>query len=298
MDLNAANSLHGVQFEAGSQNVWTQFNRISNKSWNGCVEARPAHYDTLDTAPQQANGDTLWVPYFAPDEPDSGAASQNGFWYGNSYLDDEVGSGNNDVDFRQRKVSKYDGETVSSDGPYFNCKNQPVQPLTNSRSTILNAINQMNAAGSTVIPIGLAWGWRVISPGAPFSEGVPYEDDTVTKVIILLTDGKNDIGSLNNHNKSWYNGYGYVEEGRLGTTDASQAYTALNNRTAQLCTNAKAAGILIYTITFQVSNTTIQTLMRDCATSPAMYFDSPSNAQLQQNFQEIAAQLGKLRISK
>ncbi len=298
MDNNAANSLHGVQFEAGSQNVWDQYAKLVNKSWNGCVEARPAPFDILDTPPDPANGDTLWVPYFAPDEPDSWAAGQNGFWYGNNYLGDDVGNGNTNVDLRQRKVSKYDSETVNADGPYFNCKNQPIQPLSNSKTTILNAVNQMTAAGSTVIPIGLAWGWRVLSPEQPFTQGASYSDPTVKKVIILLTDGKNDIGNLPNHNTSWYNGYGYISQGRLGTTNSAQAHVELNNRTAQLCTNIKTAGILIYTITFQVSDPTIQNLMRNCATTQAMYFDSPSNSELQQNFQEIAAQLGKLRISK
>jgi len=298
MDTNAQNSLHGVQFEVGDNNVFTQYAKFTNKVWNGCVEARPAPHDTSDTPPDPSDPDTLWVPYFAPDEPDSWAAGQNGYWYGNSYLDDEVSSGNTDVDFRQRRVSKYQGESVGSAGPHFNCKNQTLTPLTNSKSTVLAAINNMNATGSTVIPIGLAWGWRVISPTSPFTEGASYDDDTVKKVIILLTDGKNDVGQLGNHNKSWYNGYGYVEQGRLGTTDASAAQGALNTRTGTLCTNIKNAGILVYTITFQVTNQTIINLMRDCASAPSKFFNSPTNGQLQAAFEQIGGELSKLRISK
>lgn len=298
IDVNAQSSVHGIQFENGTGNVLDQYDKITNKSWNGCIDARPAPYDTDDTPPDAGNPDTLWVPYFAPDEPDWQAASANGYWYGNSYLGDEVSNGNTDVDFRQRRLPKYENEWVNSDGPHFNCKNQPLQSLTNSKATILAAVNAMNAAGSTVIPIGLAWGWRVISPGEPFTEGASYEDEEVKKVIILLTDGRNDIGALNNHNRSWYNGYGYVGQGRLGTTDPSAAYNELNSRTAQLCENIKSAGMLVFTITFQVGNATIQNLMRDCASDPGKYFNSPSNSELQTTFETIGTELSKLRISK
>jgi len=38
--------------------------------------------------------------------------------------------------------------------------------------------------------------------------------------------------------------------------------------------------------------------MRDCATSTAMYFDSPSNSELTNVFQQIAVGLSELRISQ
>ena len=45
----------------------------------------------------------------------------------------------------------------------------------------------------------------------------------------------------------------------------STAMSVLNSKTATLCTNAKAAGIRIYTITFGVTDTTANTLMTNCA---------------------------------
>lgn len=298
IDANGLNSLSGIQFASGENNVLAQYAKLNNRPWNGCVEARPMPLDTLDTPPDTGNPDTLWVPYFAPDEPDDNAADDNGFWYANSYLDDGVQKKNKDVDFRQRVVAKYENETVNSSGPYFNCTSQPLTPLTNLKSTIQAAINAMNASGSTVIPIGLGWGWRVISPTEPFTEGKSYDDDEVNKVIILLTDGRNDIGSLNNHNKTYYSGYGYVSQSRLGTTNANAAYDELNTRTGILCQNIKQAGVLLYTITFQVNNQTISDLMRDCASDPAKYFNSPSNSELQSVFEQIAGELSKLRISR
>lgn len=294
IDKLKKNSLHGIQFK-NSKNVFTMYAKFNNKTWNGCVEARPTPYDTQDTVP--TTGDTLFVPYFAPDEPDSDAANNAGYWYGNNYVNDNVNN-NLNVVVRQEKKNKYNNQTVNSDGPHFNCTNAAVTPLTGSTAQIKSSINSMVASGNTVIPIGLAWGWRLISPEAPFTEGSAYDDNDTDKAIILLTDGVNDIGNLNNHNKSWYNGYGYASQGRLGVTTSSAAHAELNNRVTQLCTNIKNKGITLYTITFKLNDTTTQNLFRNCASDSTKYFNSPSSSDLQSSFEAIAKDLGKLRISK
>ena len=55
---------------------------------------------------------------------------------------------------------------------------------------------------------------------------------------------------------------------------------------------------MVYTITFQLYDHDIKTLMRNCASDPEKYFDSPSNAELKANFKLIAGELSQLRISK
>jgi Flp pilus assembly protein TadG len=301
IDTTGASIYNGVNFLNGNDAL-SMYGQITNRSWNGCVEAPPAPYDTLDVAPDPANANTLWVPYFAPDEPNGTYPSNLGYYYGNSYLND--GGGNYDMDVRQRRYQKYSGASVSvtSRGPDFNCTNSPLTPLTNIRADIDDAVDDMVAAGSTVIPIGLAWGWRLLSPTEPYTQGAPYDSEIFNKVLILMTDGANDIGSgggpLNNHNKSWYSGYGHVAQGRLGTTSFSGAHAELDDRTAELCENIKETGIIVYTITFQLPNGPIKDLMRNCASSVAMYFDSPDNETLQNNFQTIGKQLRNLRLSK
>ena len=42
----------------------------------------------------------------------------------------------------------------------------------------------------------------------------------------------------------------------------------------------------------------IKNLMRDCATEPSMYYDSPSNSELEAVFENIAKGLNDLRLSK
>jgi Flp pilus assembly protein TadG len=287
MDTAANSSIHGENF-TGSTNIFTLYNNITNRSWNGCVEARPSPLDVSDTPP--TSGDSKWVPYFWPDEPDTGAP----YWY--SYAPDGI-AGTPQV--RQSYPGKYAGLTISgSYDPSLGCRIQPITPLSNSKNALKNSIDAMTAHGTTVIPIGLAWGWRTISPGAPFTTGKAYSDKANTKAIILLTDGENDIAAIPNHNKSAYSGYGYIGMGRLGTTDHATAMAELNTRTQTVCNNIKAKNILLYTITFHANSSTIQNLMRGCASEPHKYFDSPSNADLDKIFKEIAKDLLNVRISK
>ncbi len=165
----------------------------------------------------------------------------------------------------------------------------------------INAMQPFHNSG-TNIPEGLAWGWRVLSPGEPFSQGVSYEETDVLKALVLLTDGSNEVygnAHSSNPHKSHYGSYGYVYEGRLdGINDRNQARTRWDQRTATLCQRVKEQNIRLYTITFQVSSTATQNLFRDCATETRLYYNSPNNAQLQQAFEDIAYDLSNLRISR
>ncbi len=293
VDLLGQSSIADEDFQPGT-NVLDLYGQIQNRSWNGCVRARPVPYDTQDTP--AGGGDTLWAPYFAPDEPDF-------YSYYNRYASDSGYSGSTyDYDARQRYTGKYTNLTIPnswSDGPDFNCRTAPVTPLTPIRGDVEAAINEMVATGNTVIPAGLAWGWRLISPGEPFSEGVAYEDNDTIKAIVLLTDGQNMVsGGMGTHNRSQYSAYGFARSGHLGATNGSDAEDVLNGKTAALCTNIKAQDIRLYTITFKVSSSSTQDLMRNCATDPEMYYNSPSNEKLDAIFQDIAKGLADLRISK
>ena len=295
IDTNATSDIAWEDFQNGA-NVLALYDGIDNRSWNGCVRARVAPYDVDDTTPNGATPNTLWAPYFAPDEPDF-------WWYSNTYRSDSGYSGSYyDYDARQRYADKYNGFSIpgwESDGPDFNCRIPELTPLTTVRGDVQSAINAMTATGSTVIPAGLAWGWRVISPTEPFSEGADYDDEEYIKAIVLLTDGQNSVGGgVGNHNGSYYNAFGFAQSGHIGNVNGNEAESVLDDKTAELCTNIKNEGIMIYTVTFQLSDGPIKDLMRDCATSTGMYFDSPSNSELEDVFEQIAVGLSKLRISQ
>jgi Flp pilus assembly protein TadG len=287
MDMASSANIAQSKFDyLPGETVWDLFDRIPNRQWDGCVETREPPYDTTDDPPTSA--DTKWQPYFAPDEPSG---------YDNNYLSD-VTSGS--VLTRVKYTGKYNGTSVSSSskGPQFGCTVDSLTPLTSSRTTIEGAIDAMGASGYTHIPVGIAWGWRVLSPEEPFTQGNAYDDDSWKKAMVILTDGENTIDAQSTTLLSNYSAYGHLIHGRLGTTSASSFVNKLNANTALLCQRVKAKGIRVYTITFDVSTTTVQDLMRDCATDPSLYFDSPSAAELDAAFEAIASDLSNLRISK
>lgn len=302
MDTQALSSIHSENFSSPA-NRFDLYNNISNVQWEGCVEARPYPYDVQDDAPMTGTPDTLYVPSYAPDHPDE----ESNWWeFLNNYLNDQTSGG--DLT-RQENINKYaSGVSAGTDyygttygfGPSFMCNQSELLPLTTNQNSVLTGINDMVARGTTNIVQGLVWGWRTLSPGEPFTQGRSYSDNNNQKIIILLTDGANWISGSNNFNKSLYSAYGFIKDGRLGTTSTSSSTRTarLNDRTAEACENAKASGITIFSITFDLDDATALSLMTNCATSAQHYYNSPSTSDLDDVFAEIALKLRQLRLSR
>jgi Flp pilus assembly protein TadG len=291
------NTEHVTFDDGGTASVSRIFDTLK-APWGGCVRARTEPFDLTDAPPDPANNKTLFTPYFAPDE---NIAT-------NSYL-----TGAGEPAFKN--FTFYKDKTPAGGTPNYECPQAPVQPLTNVKSTITTAIGRMTAKGSTVIPEGLAWGWRLISPGAPFTQGAPYSDQNTIKAVILLTDGENNLtgscglgpcGPHGDEYKTFYSAYGYASKGgHLGAADGSEANAKLDEKTAALCTNIKAdkdgdasdTDILIYTITFGDLKDSAKALMQKCATDPGKSFHAPTTDELQTAFESIALGLSKLRLA-
>lgn len=279
-------------------NHFDLFDGITNASWKGCVEARPEPYDTNDTAPSSGNPDTLWVPWFWPDEPDSGSS------FHNDYMDDLY---KGDDDEKQAFTGKYNKHSGSIDetpsntsGPNKSC-GQPILPLTNDEDDLLDDIDDMtpwNGSGTNIAQ-GLVWGWRVLSPSEPFTEGVPYSQTDTLKALVLLSDGENVVVNQSNSlNYSDYNGYNYLSNDRLGTHSTSQAAKQVNDKVEDICDEVKERDIRVYTILFDLNSSSLRTLFRNCATDPSLYFDNPSPSQLEDVFESIAYDLSNLRLAQ
>jgi hypothetical protein len=163
--------------------------------------------------------------------------------------------------------------------------------------------------GGTFSNIGLSWGWRTISPkwkslwaGVDAAQPYDYSEPLMDKVVIILTDGENNfydhpgVGTFG----SDYTAYLRLQQQGIGAGINTQAKgtAEINKQFSQTCEAMKAEGIIIYTITFQVGNNAIRDVYRNCATSVAYYFDSPSPADLSAVFKAIGDSLSNLRISK
>jgi Flp pilus assembly protein TadG len=326
-------------------------NTISQySSWQGCVEERPYPYGDNDAAPDASNPATLFVPMFAPDEPGDRWATDtkpNPSSYGaaNNYWNDNEGATtgrDREQDMAKYYVVRPYGVTSSKGtGPNYSCTTNPVTPLTDvtvpdGLATIKDAIDAMAPDGGTSVPSGLAWGWRAVSSGAPFTEGRPDGQKGNDKVVIVLTDGANTYytpGSLGYSdpagNKSIYSAYGYIQPGydggstprlflgtdsNVGQFDYSNSnYTAaMNEHMATLCANAKAAGVMVMTVALDLDETKTDdqaqiAALRSCSSDsrfrtdpatgqPAKLFWNATGGTLSQDFKEIGDELSNLRI--
>lgn len=290
MDINGQASWARKNFDNNKYAfaVWATMN---NKSWGGCVEARPNGYEETDDEPNSATPDTRFVPYFEPDGPDSNA-------YGGytTYITDGISGGGATQDVRLKRSLKYVGQSKTN--PNADCNMQKILPLTNNKVALQNQVGGMVSTGYTHIALGASWGWRTLSPTAPYTEGSDYGDENWTKAMVFLTDGLNTIDSNNTWHKSNYTAYNYLQRGMLGTTDAAAAELEQDVRTKTVCARIKDAGIRVYTILLEEDAQRAKGLMQDCASDPSLYFESPSSSELKAVFQAIANDLSNLRLSK
>jgi hypothetical protein len=300
----------------------TRFQLLSDMgvAWGGCVEARPSPHDVTDSVPSNSNPSTLLVPMFNPDEPDPENAA--GASYGNNYLSDRGGScpvpPRDCLRYRrngtcrqwadppplppaeaQARICKYVGASVESgQGPNYMCDSKPLLPLTTDKASVLAKIQGMVAKGGTNILEGLMWGWRVLSPGEPFTEGRSYDDPENTKYLILMTDGENWHQAMSTHNKSSYHSFGYAANNRLGTTYTTSALVSqMNAKTLAACQNAKDVGIKVFTVAFRLSEGPTRTMLTSCASGPAEAHVASDGASLVRAFESIAREIAQLRIA-
>lgn len=306
---NAGLSPNHSSYFSTALNRFTLYTALG-KSWPGCVESRPAPYDIDDTPPSAANPSTLFVPSFNPDEPNTTYKSG---WtsyplYPNSYLSDDTSSTDDIVKLKQAsKYTKLSGKDFSNStfysnysvpkGPGFGCDAQPVTRLTDNYTNVKSSITAMTAAGSTNTPEGVAWGWRMLSPKGPFSDGQDYGTNTL-KIVVLLTDGTNSITTWSSTLGGAYSSWGYPYSNRLGTSAGTNMRDGLDAKTRAVCTAIKAKGIKIYAIGLMIDDATGQKLLSDCSSGSDFYYNSPSASQLDSVFASIAQKITKLRISK
>jgi Flp pilus assembly protein TadG len=302
------------------QTLFTLFGELRNASWRGCVRQRKEPYDISETPPTTNAAilpDTLFTPYFAPDEPDS-TYVLNGrrYNYANNYLTDHA---TGDLLSIQHSTPKYSGGTVpgNSDGPNYLCPVKAILRLTDQRQAVLDEIDGMSPKGNTVIPAGLMWGWHLISPNFwPFATvdakdkpvPAPYEDEETIKAIVLVTDGDNNVSSgSNGFNKSYFSAYGYAGEGGHLTIYTSLTPEGnLDKKLLNLCGNIKAIKnsknkdrIILYMIALGDDiNSNSKKMLQQCATDSTTYFTTSTTEDLIATFQKIAVGLNELRISR
>lgn len=155
-------------------------------------------------------------------------------------------------------------------------------------------VDAMTPVGSTYHDIGLIWGARLSSPTGIFADNVneaPDNGGSVSRHMILMTDGELEPSlSVNS-------AYGIEELDRRVTGDgATDQYNRHRERYLAVCEAIKARGIRLWVIAFG-SGVTLSTDLTTCA-SPNSAFKADDATALYDKFQEIAKQVGELRITQ
>ena len=149
--------------------------------------------------------------------------------------------------------------------------------LTDDWTGLNTAVSAMTAGGSTNQPIGLAWGWQSFTSGNPLNAGTLPAN--TTEVIILVSDG------LNTQDR-WYG-------------DGSNDSTSVDSRESSVCTSAKNAGIVIYTVFVDLNGTQGNSApLQSCATDNAHYFDLTTSGEIITTLNQIGQTLANLHVAE
>jgi len=192
-------------------------------------------------------------------------------------------------------------------GPNMNCPTAMLG-LSGDRGQILDKLDHMYPVqGGTQADIGLMWGLRALSPRPTWSgffgttgdqEPKPFKDTGVRKIMILLTDGKNEAPY---HFEGYYGCNETSDRGAAGKCWKAKGVKSLDGDSLDGLTldSCKAIRedyeIELYTIAVDISDSAATKLLGDCAADPDRTFNITSS-QLDKTFSAIAAR--ELRLTK
>lgn len=254
-------------------------------TWGGCIEERETDASSsfsyssvtgmspssatdldIDAAPDVSDEATKWAP----------------MWPEVAYYRTYTSSRNT---YLSSSAETTQGGKAGSYCPY-----QAQLLSTMNQSAFYGYADALRAEGSTYHDIGMIWGLRLNSPDGPWAETVnvaPSNGGKVSRHIIFMTDG---IMEPSNAIQSTY---GIEWHDRRVTDDGASNQTARHTaRFRALCDAAKAKGFRVWVIAFASGMTTD---LAYCASDNSSY-TANSAAQLNTAFQEIAKNVGELRI--
>jgi hypothetical protein len=160
-----------------------------------------------------------------------------------------------------------------------------------NRTAFQNYLNTLQPTGATFHDVGMVWGARLISPTGLFAAqntSAP-NGSAISRHIIFMTDGEPnpDGETLSMH------GYEQLMQ-RIGTNDHNEKIRRHNRRWMHICDQAKSRNITVWTVSF---GTALTPQMQQCASGDKS-FQANNAAQLRAQFQAIAQQITRLRLSE
>ncbi|MCB9983495.1 MAG: TadE/TadG family protein [Rhodospirillales bacterium] len=222
-----------------------------------------------------------WYMYRWCRDKNDGSAQCN---YYNNYIcngDQYNSTGSSCLDWDYQ----YGARTVYR-APNYICPKASILPLSEDMTALKDRIGEMEARGNTYGNIGMVWGWRVLSPEAPFTEGVDWDNNAWRKVVVMMTDGDNVYSSP-------YSAFG------VSGTHSVNSSGVLDDRLEDVCQNMDTEdNVTIYTITFDTGGIDAATeqLYEDCAANGGRHEHVTTSDELISVFRSIAQELSNLHI--
>ncbi|MBL8790238.1 MAG: VWA domain-containing protein [Rhizobiales bacterium] len=142
-----------------------------------------------------------------------------------------------------------------------------VKPLTSDSDSVKTQLAGMKPYAWTHIALGVEFGYHLLMDNQPFDQAAPKSDTETQKFMIVLTDGMQTEPAF----------------GPGSTRTVSQGEKNLT----QLCTNAKADGIRIITLAFDLDDTSTRARLKACASDADSFFIADDDADLSKAFEEI-----------
>lgn len=243
--------------------------------WDGCIEER----ETVASSTFSFNGLTGMTPADALDMdidrvPDADDATKWApMWRQVAYL-------------RNSTAVSTSGSLASS-----SCVPEARALDDMDRASFAAYTNALTAQGNTYLSIGMLWGARFASPDGIYGDVVkeePANGANVNRHIIFMTDG------LQEGSSTIYHAYGIerLDQRVTGSSGTSVQDTRHSTRFRAICDAVKAKGIRVWVIGF---TTGLTSDLAYCA-SPSSSFTANDASQLNTAFQEIAKQVGELRV--
>lgn len=159
-------------------------------------------------------------------------------------------------------------------------KNLVVKPLSSDFAAVNSQLDAMKPYAWTHIALGAEFGYHLLSPNAPFAEGVDFTDTKTRKFMVILTDGMQ------------------TEPG-FGPGGARTVAYGEKNLEA-ICDNAKADGITVMTIAYDLDDSDTRKRLKACASDPDTdFFVADDGSAVSAAFEQIKEQIvAKVYISK
>ncbi len=179
-------------------------------------------------------------------------------------LTDATPSASNNTKWGQPQAPEH----LSSGCSGYQTNNLKLVPLTNDFSGLRTKLNAMKPYAWTHIAVGVEFGFHVLSENALFNTTASYDDDETEKIMVVLTDGAQTEPAF----------------GSGGVRSVAQGEKNLE----RLCNNAKAKGITMITVAYDLDDNATTARLRNCSTDPAKNFFVATDADAVANaFEEI-----------